>query len=117
MLKNGLNTRGLKFIAATAMLIDHFAATVLTDALVEAHLAVKYTNLFSLDAYPPEYRALVASYCVARLIGRTAFPIFCFLASEGYHYTKSVPKYLARLLTFAIISEIPFDYAFFPSPF
>ncbi|MEG2258882.1 MAG: TraX family protein, partial [Oscillospiraceae bacterium] len=42
-------------------------------------------------------------------VGRIAFPIFAFQLVEGYFHTKSLKKYLLRMLAFAIISEIPFD--------
>lgn len=48
-----------------------------------------------------------------RIIGRLAFPIFCFLLAEGAHYTKNPAKYAFRLAIGAILSEIPFDFALF----
>ena len=47
-----------------------------------------------------------------RILGRFAFPIACFLMSEGFYYPSSRSKYLKRLFLFALISEIPFDLAF-----
>lgn len=43
------------------------------------------------------------------LIGRASFPIFAFMAVEGYYHTKDLKKYLLRLFVFALIAEVPFD--------
>lgn len=73
----------LKIIALTSMIIDHYGAIFQSD----------------VDLY--------------RMIGRIAFPIYCFLLVEGYTHTSDVKKYLKRLFLFAIISEVPFDLAFY----
>ena len=79
----GLSGNTLKLLALLIMLVDHVGAVLL-----------------------PQYRIL-------RYIGRLSFPIYCFLITEGVMHTHSIYRYGARLLAFAIISEIPFDLAIF----
>lgn len=69
----------LKIIACITMLLDH----------------IKYGL--------PETSGILTLY-----FGRIAFPIFAFLAVEGYVHTSNFNKYLKRLLIFGIISQIPF---------
>lgn len=48
-----------------------------------------------------------------RIIGRMAFPIYCFLLAEGMAHTRDVKKYGIRLAIAAVLAEVPFDLALF----
>lgn len=82
-----MSTFVLKLIAVISMLIDHTGAVL----------------------FPEEVWF--------RIVGRLAFPIFCFLIAEGYTHTRNVKRYAFRLFLFALLSEIPFDLLFFDSWF
>ncbi|PXV95423.1 TraX protein [Lachnotalea glycerini] len=99
--KKQLSGSSLKVIAIITMLIDHIGAGILENlpGCLESQSSLHYT------------------YYVFRYIGRIAFPIFCFLLVEGYLHTSNVKKYAIRLFIFAIISEIPFDLAFYHTVF
>ena len=48
------------------------------------------------------------SFDFLRIIGRIAFPIFCYLLVLGVESTQSIKNYFMRLVAFAFISQIPF---------
>lgn len=77
-----LNAGSLKLVAVLSMTIDHIGA------------------------------ALLPQYLFLRVIGRLAFPIYCYMIVNGMFYTKNCLRYMGRLLLLAVISESFFDYAF-----
>lgn len=99
----------LKIIAIVTMFIDHIGAAVLekTASYVNAPLPL----LVAIEAGNANTVQLL-DY-IFRMIGRIAFPIFCFLIVQGFIHTRSVKKYAIRLFIFALISEIPFNFAFY----
>lgn len=94
----------LKWLAMLMMLLDH-AAVVFYEPVISHQLlrmdAQAYTQLV--------YRI----YMILRCMGRFAFPVFCFLLTEGFFYTRSRVRYLRNLLIFAVLSELPFDIALY----
>ncbi|RKD26065.1 hypothetical protein BEP19_03205 [Ammoniphilus oxalaticus] len=72
----------MQLLAMTTMLIDHI-------------------GLLFFDDQP-----------IFRMIGRLSFPVYCFLLVKGYERTRSVKRYLTRLLIIALISQLPYSLLF-----
>jgi len=97
MSKLPLSAAVLKWIALVTMITDHIGASFL-----------KY--YFAANG---RYEPFSTAYEVFRDIGRVAFPIYIFLLIEGYTRTRNVSRYLLRMGLFALLSEVPFDLAFY----
>lgn len=55
-----------------------------------------------------KYAIPVTDGFITEYFGRISFPLFAFVATEGYIHTSNLKKYISRLFLFAIISQIPF---------
>ena len=79
-----LNSNQIKVIAIAAMTADHVAWL----------------------AFPGYSRELLP--LLLHIIGRLTCPIMCYFVAEGYHHTKNINQYTARLFLCALISHIPY---------
>ena len=110
----GLTGATLKTICIIAMLVDHIAGSLILRWSAEGgDMQSLFMSLPALLGGDMSYDDL---YRLFKTIGRIVFPIFCFFLVEGFYYTKSRVKYASRLFLFALISELPFDWAFFTFP-
>lgn len=77
----------LKLFACLAMLVDHIAFV-----------------------FEPQLSAVSPwLYAGCRMFGRLAFPLFAMGVAEGTTHTSSSKKYLARMLLFVFIAQVPFS--------
>ena len=90
----------LKLIALISMLIDHIGAGLLLQCI--------RNGIFPFGFDFDQSKAL---YIAIRNIGRSAFPIYCFLLVEGLMHSRNVYKYMFNLGVFGVISEPFFDLA------
>ena len=106
-----LTGTALKYIAIVTMLLDHIGA-----GIVELGLMYYYDEIGWQWVLNPAGEKWIGVDFMLRGIGRLAFPIFCFLLTEGFLHTRNVKKYIRSLFLLALVSEIPFDLAFFNCP-
>lgn len=93
----------LKIFAVCSMLIDHIGQVVLKNGIA---LKAPY-SVFSDE----QFSTLLSVINISHMVGRLAFPIFCFLLVEGFVHTHNLKKYFLNLFLFALISEPIYDLA------
>lgn len=92
----------LKIIALILMVVEHFFK-IFTPCIIEYYKAV-YPNIFEIQNFAVRHLYRITAI---------AFPLFAFLLTEGFIHTHNRKKYMKSMLLFALISELPFDIAFF----
>ena len=96
----GLSVSAIKGMAVASMTLDHLAVVVLAP------------YFFAAGAGPGGQGAgWEFAYTLLRCLGRVAFPLFCFLLTEGFLHTRSSVRYALRLFVFSLLSEPIFDLA------
>lgn len=101
MKQKGISQEGLKLIACVTMLLDHIGAVLAYDWYMaqSVRMGMHREDLWEL-------------YMALRIIGRIAFPIYCYLLVEGAARTRNRGKYRSRMILGMVLSEIPFNLAF-----
>ena len=101
----------LKVIAVLTMIVDHICKIVLQWLLTDGYWGVMLdSGKMSWEQYQQ------IDYFIRfdlQSIGTIAFPLFCFLLTEGFKHTRNRKHYIKLMFIFALISEIPFDIGFF----
>ncbi len=102
----------LKTIACITMLVDHIGASSTEAGILTPGLDAGILSQDTLSAYP-----LYRLDMVLRFTGRLAFPPVLLSAGGGFVQYPQRQSYLGRLVLFGLLSEVPFDLAFFRTLF
>ena len=84
------------------MVLDHVSRIVLTNGIM--------THASYSQISDEQWAILSQASDVLHVLGRIAFPLFCFLIVEGFLHTHDIKKYLRNMLVFAIITEPIYDF-------
>ena len=105
---------GLKRLAVASMVIDHIGSFLLGAMLIPYKVG---GTLVVDQSSPVALWQIMKAQELCDMLGRAAFPLFCFLMVEGFLHTRDRVGYGLRMGLFALISEIPYDLVQFHTPF
>lgn len=105
----GVSGSTLKIIAVISMAFDHISKIVLTNGIMMHAMTSQISD--------EQWALLTKASDILHVLGRVAFPLFCYLIVEGFLHTHDLKKYLRNILVFAIISEPIYDYVYTESFF
>lgn len=114
--QKGITGSTLKIIAIAIMFVDHIGSVILERVLAQRGM-FDVVDAQGASAFLNANGGWYQAFIICKTIGRIAFPIFCFLLIEGFVHTRNQKRYMSRMALFAVISEIPFDLAFYGVPF
>lgn len=101
---------GMKFIAAFCALCYVISVTILERGVL--HLET-YNNVTLLEAMAggSELMKVATLAILMKLLAGISLSIYAFLLVEGAEKTHDFGRYFLNILFFAILSEVPYDYA------
>ena len=101
---------GLKIFAGIVMLIQSIGIIIIEKGMI--HLdGYTQAELSQAMADDSDLMFLAGLGSVLQLIGGLAVPVFAFLLVEGFRHTSSYQRYLLTMVIFALLSEVPYDWA------
>lgn len=107
-----MSTANLKIYGCITAFFYTLSMTVIQNGLIKVQ---NYTQAELADAMAndPHMMLLGTWGSITQLIGGLSIPVFAFLLVEGFKRTHSLRGYMGRMALFAVISEVPYDFAIY----
>ena len=106
----GLTAAGLRKWGILFLLSGIISRAILQNGLLGMAEATS-DQLLALFESKPDMMGVAAGALVLEALETCAIPVFCFLLVEGFLAAVDVKAYLMKVLTVALVSEIPYNLA------
>ncbi len=107
-----MSTANLKIYGGITAFFYTLSMSVIQNGLMGAQ-SYTQAELADLMAKDPDMMLLGTWGSISQLIGGLSIPVFAFLLVEGFVRSHDRGAYLGRMALFALVSELPFDFAIY----
>jgi len=106
----------MKMLGTLLLTLYFFAQSVIQNGILDATNRTAQ-ELNELAAANRDVFMFTGMASVLMLIGSAAIPIFSYLLVIGLEHTSSIKRYILMILAAAVLTEIPYDWAVYGTPF
>lgn len=103
----------LKIYACISMVLYSISVSVIQNGLIKINQYSSQDELKSALAVNPDLMIISSWASILKILGGLSVPVFAFLLVEGFLKTGSFKRYFLTMLIFAVISEVPYDFAMY----
>lgn len=108
---NGLSREGLRKWGMLFLILGIVGRGILQNRML-GMWSLSNDQLLDVMTNQPDAMLIATIALMLQFIETCAAPVFCMLLVEGAIHTSSLEKYIIRVFGLAVVSEIPYNFAF-----